>query len=94
MKKEATTLEQIQEIEKDDSGVITRIHTENYAFIFPEKKRPDKDTGIQEGDALRFNCQGEGGTPLEPLVTIYKPGLEKPIYSEIVAMGCICSTVH
>ena len=84
-------MEQIEEITRNEDGNITGFITVNYRFSFPVEKRPTKDSRIQEGDAFQFNCQGGGGTPLNPQVTIYKPGLKDPIYSVIANSGCIIS---
>ena len=82
-------METIQRIKKDKGGNIERIYTGNYEFIFPESARPDNNSHIQEGDVFGFNCQGGGGTPFNPRVNIFKPGLSKPIYSEVVNIGCV-----
>ena len=93
--KEEKTLEQIQEIVTDGgSGQIERIITQNYRFIFPPEKRPAENNYIQRGDAFRFDCQDEGGIPSHPRATIWKPGVERPTYSEIVPVGCIQSTIQ
>jgi hypothetical protein len=87
-------LEYIGTISKDEGGNVLKIFTDNYEFNFPTEKRPNKDVCIQKGDVFQFNCQAQGGTSLYPRATIVKPGLERPIYSEIVPVGCIQPTVH
>jgi hypothetical protein len=87
-------MEQIEEIIRNEDGNITGFITANYRFSFPVKKRLTKDSHLQEGDVFEFNCQGEGGTPFGPLAKIKKPGLPKPIYSEIVPSGCIISRMQ
>ena len=88
-------METIKSIKKDESGeYVLSVKTEHYEVTFPEIKRPTKDHHLQEGDAFRFDCQSRGGTPLYPLITIHKPGLEDPIYAEIANSGCIQSTVQ